>query len=171
MQGVQLQQLIALTRSPLSPEDRVRVMTQITADAHARDLVEFLIHHNITDVTSFQWQSQLKNRYANSEASIHIADAKFAYGLEYLGNCPRLVITPLTDRFYVTATQALHLSMGCAPAGPAGACSACLLWVSCTNLLCSVGCIECRHWQNGDDKGPCRSPWQVLLRVQLCPRA
>lgn len=50
---------------------------------------------------------------------IRVANATFPFGWEYLGVPDRFVQTPLTDRVYLTPTQALHGQFGGSPFGPA----------------------------------------------------
>ena len=49
---------------------------------------------------AFLWLSQLRHRWDDNDRDCYanICDAQFRYSHEYLGNTPRLVITPLTDR-------------------------------------------------------------------------
>jgi dynein heavy chain len=85
---------------------RTKVMCMITMDAHSRDILQILRDENVKKPDHFKWQSQMKAYYEDDvkDFNLKIADASFYYGYEYLGNGPRLVVTPLTDRIYVTAT-------------------------------------------------------------------
>ncbi|KAJ8415860.1 hypothetical protein AAFF_G00404170 [Aldrovandia affinis] len=121
-QIAQLNSLINMLLGDLLPGDRQKIMTVCTIDVHARDVVSKLITQKVNNAQAFAWLSQLRHRWdeVQRHCFINICDAQFLYSYEYLGNTPRLVITPLTDRCYITLTQSLHLTMSGAPAGPAG---------------------------------------------------
>jgi dynein heavy chain len=117
-----LEGLIRLVQGELSKGDRVKVITVITIDVHSRDVVSDLIKKKVESSLDFKWQSQLRYYFVPTDNTVNIRICDFAtvYSYEYTGNCGRLVITPLTDRCYVTLTTALRLMLGGAPAGPAG---------------------------------------------------
>nr|XP_055065627.1 dynein axonemal heavy chain 11 isoform X2 [Misgurnus anguillicaudatus] len=121
-QIAQLNSLINMLLGELNPADRQKIMTLCTIDVHARDVVSELIAQKVSSAQAFAWVSQLRHSWDEEQRHcfIDICDAQFRYSYEYLGNTPRLVITPLTDRCYITLTQSLHLTMSGAPAGPAG---------------------------------------------------
>jgi dynein heavy chain len=106
----QLSTLIGLLVGQLTAQERQKIMTICTIDVHSRDVVGKLIAMKVENSQAFQWQSQLKHRWDTQEEDCfaNICDAQFKYWYEYLGNTPRLVITPLTDRCYITLTQVGH---------------------------------------------------------------
>lgn len=98
----------------------------ITELVHQRDVTRTLIQQRVADTKAFTWLSQMRfyvDRSAGDSLdrlAIRVADATFPYGWEYLGVPDRLVQTPLTDRVYLTLTQALDNQLGGSPFGPAG---------------------------------------------------
>eukprot|EP00803_Ostreobium_quekettii_P000129 evm.model.scf_11.8 EVM.evm.TU.scf_11.8 scf_11:53077-59131(+) len=114
-----LMDLTDLVRGQLSVLERLTLGALITVDVHARDVVQGLVDAGISKPTDFEWVSQLRY-YWRDDVFVDMVQASIAYGYEYLGNSPRLVITPLTDRCYMTLMSAMHMNLGGAPAGPAG---------------------------------------------------
>lgn len=118
----ELNELIVKIRGDLTSLERKVIVALVTTDVHARDIVESLWKEKVDTVGNFIWQQQLRY-YWDPQADdvlIRHSDSVIEYGYEYMGATSRLVITPLTDRCWMTLTGAYGLKLGAAPAGPAG---------------------------------------------------
>ncbi|XP_070181014.1 dynein axonemal heavy chain 6-like [Littorina saxatilis] len=117
-----LSELAGLVLNRLVSFQRQSIEALLTITVHDRDIVLGLIGKRVKKPTDFEWKKQLRYEWdeTTNNCQVRQSNAAFQYGYEYLGCSPRLVITPLTDRCYLTLTGAMNLNLGASPAGPAG---------------------------------------------------
>ncbi|BFI30788.1 dynein axonemal heavy chain [Marchantia polymorpha subsp. ruderalis] len=115
-----LNKLTAMTRMKLTKIDRNKVTALITIEVHSRDVIEKLVKVGCASPEEFEWSSQLRFYWENNDVAIKQVLSRFIYGYEYQGNNGRLVVTPLTDRCYITLGAAMFTRRGGNPLGPAG---------------------------------------------------
>jgi dynein heavy chain, axonemal len=114
--------LVVKVRGKLSRIVRKILVALITTDVHAKDMIVEMREKNTEKIKDFMWEQQLRYYWdtEDDDCIIRHANAKLYYCYEYMGCTGRLVITPLTDKCWLTITGAIHLKLGASPAGPAG---------------------------------------------------
>ncbi|KAK0424238.1 hypothetical protein QR680_008567 [Steinernema hermaphroditum] len=121
--------LALLADSVLGDQPQIRrkkIEMLITEFVHKRDISRELQARKVSSNTDFEWLKRMRFYFDSKQfdplrcCAVKMANAEFFYGFEYLGLQERLVQTPLTDRCYLTMTQALHSRLGGSPFGPAG---------------------------------------------------
>ncbi|KAJ3357634.1 Dynein heavy chain 6, axonemal, partial [Kappamyces sp. JEL0680] len=114
--------LAMLVRGDLSRIQRAILGALITIDVHNRDIIQGLINAKVSSPGDFEWTKQQRYYWDVESDTCHVkmSTSVFTYGYEYLGCSARLVITPLTDRCYLTLAGAMQLNLGGSPVGPAG---------------------------------------------------
>ena len=122
LSAANLDELVRLIRTPLDTIKRQIVNTLIIQDVHNREIAQRLHGARVSSSQDFIWQQQLRFHFIEGESRVFVRqiNAELDYGWEFIGPTTRLVITPLTDRCWITITGALHIKLGAAPAGPAG---------------------------------------------------
>ena len=109
-----LSDMVAMIRSPLESKVRKKVNTLLVIDVHAKDIISAFVRESVLSAKQFEWESQLRFYWdrVDDDCIIKQCTGRFRYGFEYTGLSSRLVITALTDRCYMTLTQALTFKLG-----------------------------------------------------------
>ncbi|CAE7597606.1 DNAH2, partial [Symbiodinium sp. CCMP2456] len=115
-QSKYISKLCEMIRKGLTKIERNKLVALITIEVHARDVQERMYALKTESPSNFNWTSQLRFELRESQEEAVSGQAPVPacvvlqtnttapYGYEYQGNNGRLVVTPMTDRCYMTLT-------------------------------------------------------------------
>ena len=117
-----LELLLTLMVNGMTRDDRITVKTIHTTHARSCEFTRRLAADKSLTVGAFARQAQIRYEWDAEldDAFVTLSNYRVRYQHEFLGNPGRLVVTDLTDRYYLVATQAFSFALGCAAYGPAG---------------------------------------------------
>eukprot|EP00795_Rhopilema_esculentum_P017364 gene17364-8957_t len=110
----------------LSAVHQSRLESLISVGLYLRDILEDLGRRKLREASDFEWQRNLRFYFENSEnesdelsLALHVLNTKFDYGYEFT-NCKfPIIMTSLTERCFVSLTQAVSSNFGGCLQGPA----------------------------------------------------
>jgi dynein heavy chain len=91
--------------------ERVNLEALVTVQTHMRDTAQELVNWKARSVNEWEWQRRMRVYWIHEkdDVSVCMADVALDYMYEYVGCRERLVVTPLTERVWVSTTQALSM--------------------------------------------------------------
>lgn len=100
---------------------QLKVKALVLDTIHHLDILDRLEEARVGSPNDWDWNKQLRFYFKpGGLCEVQMASSKLDYTFEYQGNAPKLVYTPLTDKCFLTLTQAIRLGYGGNPYGPAG---------------------------------------------------
>ncbi|RDD45872.1 Dynein heavy chain 5, axonemal [Trichoplax sp. H2] len=112
---------------PVTNVHRLRLETLLAHGLYMRDVLDDLAKKKLREQTDFEWKKNLRFYHMKEDShkeekvpQIWVLDTKFNYGFEFYGCMSPIIMTPLTDRCFLSLSQAVSNHRGAALCGPWG---------------------------------------------------
>ena len=105
-QKTDIQDLMTLLDQDHSRIIKATIQSLIIQDIYMRDVTGEIHTRKISSENDFFWVKQIKLIHSDDELSLNMLDVTAAYKYEYLGLVQRLVITPTTQKSFLTLLTA-----------------------------------------------------------------
>ncbi|XP_071801693.1 uncharacterized protein [Asterias amurensis] len=108
----------------MTPLQRLRLESLVAQSLYLRDTLEHMSNRKLREIGDFEWRRCIRFYHhftaGRVQPQIYILDDRFTYGTEFYGGQSSLVLTPVTERCFLSLTLAMKQYKNCAITGGTG---------------------------------------------------